>query len=80
MQKPFADEEGNLLPELEPGSPLAQIIHLLEYGRKRGFQIGPTVQVGDVIVQVRDLRQSLNKEQDVKETDIWEEHGHKESD
>jgi hypothetical protein len=54
---PFADEDGNILPALDPSSGVAQIITLLEYGRKRGFRIGPTVQVGDVIVQVKDLKQ-----------------------
>lgn len=56
---PFADEDGNTLPELDPMSGMAQIIVLLEYGRKRGFRIGPTVQVGDTIVQVQDLRQAV---------------------
>lgn len=51
------DENGNAFPPPEPGTPVAQIIYLLEYGRSRGFRIGPTVQVGDTIVQVRDLRQ-----------------------
>jgi hypothetical protein len=52
------DDDGNLIPPPEPGSPVAQIIYLLEYGRKRGFQIGPRVQVGDTIVEVMDIRQA----------------------
>ncbi len=51
------DDDGNELAPPEPGSPIANIIYLLEYGRRRGFRIGPTVQVNDVIVQVSDLRQ-----------------------
>lgn len=50
------DEDGNEMQPPEPGSALAQVIYLLEYGRKRGFQIGPALQVGDIIVQVRDMR------------------------
>lgn len=53
------DEDGNALPPPEPGSPVAAVIYLLEYGRLRGFRIGPTVQVDGVIVQVADLRQQM---------------------
>lgn len=51
------DDDGNEWAPPEPGTPIAHVIYLLEYGRKRGFRIGPTVQVGDTIVQVADLRQ-----------------------
>ena len=57
------DEDGNELTPPEPGSTLAQVIYLLEYGRKRGFQIGPALQVGDIIVQVRDLREKGPQQQ-----------------
>lgn len=50
------DDDGNVIAPPPPDSPVAQIVWLLEYARKRGFSI-PTVQVGDTIVQVRDLRQ-----------------------
>ncbi len=53
------DDDGNVLPPPEPGSPVAQIIYLLEYGRKRGFRIGPRVQVGDTVAEVMDLRQQI---------------------
>lgn len=53
----ITDEDGNAIPPPDPGSPVMQIIYLLEYGRTRGFRIGPRVQVGDTIVEVRDLRQ-----------------------
>lgn len=53
------DEDGNALPPPEPGSPVAMIIYLLEYGRKRGFKIGPRVQVGDAVAEVLDLRQQI---------------------
>jgi hypothetical protein len=52
-----ADEDGNALPVPTPDSDLAQLIALLEYGRKRGFRIGPTVQVGKIATQIADLRQ-----------------------
>lgn len=53
------DDDGNVLLPPEPGSPVAQIIYLLEYGRKRGFRIGPRVQVGDTVAEVLDLRQQI---------------------
>lgn len=53
------DEEGNVMAPPEPGSPVAQIIYLLEYGRRYGFRIGPRVQVGDTIAEVLDLRQQI---------------------
>lgn len=51
------DDDGNELPPPDPGSPVAQIMYLLEWGRQRGFQIGPRVQVGDTIIETVDLRQ-----------------------
>lgn len=52
------DDDGNIIAPPEAGSTIHQLVWLLEYGRKRGFRVGPTVQIGDVIVQVRDLRQA----------------------
>ncbi len=51
------DDDGNVIPPPDPSSPVMAIVWLLEYGRKRGFQIGPRVQVGDTTVEVLDLRQ-----------------------
>lgn len=74
-----ADDEGNDLTPPSPDSEVGQLIYLLEYGRARGFRIGPTVQIGNVVVQVSDLRQTEGRRQnDVRETTIWEDHGHKE--
>ena len=74
-----ADEEGNDLPVPPVDSDVGQLIYLLEYGRKRGFRIGPTVQIGNVIIQVSDLRQSEGRRQsNDPEPDIWEQNGHKE--
>lgn len=52
-----SDEDGNVVPVPPADSDLAQLIQLLEYGRRRGFRIGPTVQIGKLAVQVADLRQ-----------------------
>lgn len=57
-QDDIIDDDGNALAPPEPGSPVANIIYLLEYGRKRGFQIGPIVRVDGTAMQVRDLRQA----------------------
>lgn len=38
--------------------PIQRAIHLLGFARKHGFRIGPTLQVGDVIMQVEDIRQA----------------------
>lgn len=75
----LVDDDGNEILPPEPGSPVAQVIYLLEYARKRGFQI-PTVQIGDVILQVRDLRQAADAKRDgvPPEPDIWAQHGHEE--
>lgn len=58
----MVDEDGNEILPPEPNSPVGQLIYLLEWGRKRGFRIGPTVQIGDVILQVRDLREERQDE------------------
>lgn len=54
----IVDDDGNAIPTPPPDSAVSQIVWLLEYGRTRGFRIGPTVQVGDTIIQVADLRQA----------------------
>lgn len=52
------DEDGNDLPVPSAESDLGQLIQLLEYARLRGYRIGPTVQIGKITLQVRDLRQA----------------------
>ncbi len=52
-----ADEDGNALPVPPPESDLATLIQLLEYARRRGFRVGPTVKVGSIVTQVQDMRQ-----------------------
>jgi len=76
------DEDGNEMVAPDPTSDVGRIIYLLEYGRARGFRIGPVVQVGDAIVQVRDLRQPAAKDEDdktkpvVQEPTIWQQAGY----
>lgn len=55
------DDDGNTLPPPGPGTDVANIIYLLEYGRKRGFQIGPTLKIGETVLQVHDLRQAQQR-------------------
>lgn len=55
------DEDGNVLAPPEPGTDTANAIYLMEYARKRGFRVGPTLKVGDVVLQVVDLRQAAQQ-------------------
>lgn len=64
------DDDGNIVAPPPPDSPVAQIVWLLEYGRKRGFRIGPTVQIGDTIVQVADLRQKAQTQPNTTMPDL----------
>lgn len=73
------DDSGNEIPAPDPTTDVGQIIYLLEWGRLRGFLIGPTVQVGDTIVQVKDLRLQADRDQKnspALERTIWQEAGH----
>jgi hypothetical protein len=64
------DDDGNIIAQPPPDHPVMAIIYLMEYGRRRGFQIGPQVQVADCIVQVRDIR--TEKEGQKPYTDLEE--------
>lgn len=79
MKKPksVVTDEGDELPELDMKSDLGQLIHLLEYARRRGFKIGPTVQINQIIVQVADLSQQAG-DRPPPDVDIWKAHGHEE--
>jgi hypothetical protein len=59
----ITDEDGNELAPPEPGTDAANIIYLLEYARRRGFRIGPTLKVGETVLQVVDLRQAAQQAQ-----------------
>ena len=70
------DDDGNLIAPPPPDHPVMAVLYLLEYGRKRGFRIGPTVQVGDTIVQVRDMRLKEDRPAPgTPEASIWQENG-----
>lgn len=72
------DEEGNALPRPEARSDLADLIQLLEYGRRRGFRIGPMVRLGKITLQIQDLRQTEGRGGEPKpERSIWDEHGYR---
>ena len=62
------DDDGNVLAPPEPGTDAAHIIYLLEYGRKRGFKIGPVVKIGEATIQVRDIRQERQEAQNSADT------------
>jgi hypothetical protein len=51
------DEHGNPVLEVDPLSSAGQLVALLEWARRRNFKLGPMVKIGDVMVQVTDLRQ-----------------------
>ena len=55
---PDVGVDGHPLPQIDPSTDVAQLIYLLEYARARGYRVGPTIQVGGLTVQVRDLRQT----------------------
>lgn len=77
-RKTAHDVDGNDLPELPQDSDVRSLLHLLEYCRVRGFAVGPHIQIGSVIVEVRDLRQAEAGRRGAPELGVWEEHGHKE--
>ena len=51
------DVDGNPLVSPTGDSDVGRLVYLLEWARRRGFRIGPTVRVGTLILQVQDLRQ-----------------------
>lgn len=71
------DDDGNPIPQPAPASDLADLIQLLEYGRVKGFRIGPTVRVGKIVVSVRDLRQKEGADKGLPhDPGVWAEHGY----
>lgn len=58
------DDDGNPLALPDAASDVAQLIYLLEWARIRGFRVGPTIQVNNLIVQVSDLRQASRRDRD----------------
>lgn len=76
-KRKLANADGEYLPDIDPTSDVVKVVYLLEWARARGFKVGPAVQVGDVILQVQDLRQIEGRQsRDEPTRDIWQEHGH----
>lgn len=75
MKKDLIDSEGNVIPPPDATSDVAQLIYLLEYCRQRSFVLGPTVQVRDVVVQVKDPTLERSRSAKTPEPTIWQEHG-----
>src|SRR5678810_422079 len=57
MKRPPIDIDGNPLAPPRADSDVADLIYLLEYARRNDYRVGPMIQIGRTIVQVRDLRQ-----------------------
>ena len=68
-KRPPSDENGNELPPIDPTTDVGMLVQLLEWGRRRGFKIGPTIQVGTVTVQVEDIRLRENARAGEKKPD-----------
>jgi len=66
----ISDDDGNIINTPAPDSDVMQLIYLLEYARTRGFKIGPTVQIGTVIVQVADIRQAKMEQREQTQPDL----------
>lgn len=77
---PEHDEDGKSIGAPTPGSDVAQLTYLLEWARIRGFRIGPTVQCGELVLQVRDLRQFEDRRDpdDTPDPGPWARAGHTE--
>jgi hypothetical protein len=73
---PEFDDEGGELPVAPRDSDVGQLIYLLEWARIRGFRVGPTVQVGELIVQITDLRQDEGRRSDPPDPGPWAAAGH----
>lgn len=75
--KDLIDKNGNVIPPPDSETDVAKMIYLLEYCRHRNFVVGPIVQVGDVVLQVKDPTLERAPTEKKAEVTIWEQHGHK---
>lgn len=67
------DDDGVPIPQPAPDSDLADLIQLLEYGRRKGFVIGPMVRIGKIALQVVDARQQRGSTRPSEpEPSIWD--------
>lgn len=58
MKLPSHTKDGVDLVPPDPTTPVGQLIYLIEWARIRGVRIGPAVQIGDLVIQIADLRQT----------------------
>jgi len=74
---PDHTSEGEMLVVPEPGTDVAHLIYLLEYARRRGFRVGPAVQIGGLAIQVQDLRQvEDDPARSASDPGVWAVHGY----
>lgn len=73
------DEAGNVIP-IDPAGPVGQLVALLEYGRARGFRIGPMVKIDGLVVQVQDVRQREGHDLPMPDVGPWTAAGYPEGD
>jgi hypothetical protein len=78
VRPPDVDEDGNPIGAPDPQSDAGRLIYLLEWARLRGFRLGPTLQIGGLIVQVADLRQVEGRGGGERDPGPWVTHGHTE--
>lgn len=77
-EPPTHTEDGIDLPPVAPGSPLEQLMTLLEWARIRRFAIGG-VRIdkdGGITTNVRDLDMRPAKDLDDPDPGVWGAHGH----
>jgi len=80
---PIVTEDGTEIEPPPKGSPVEQLMILLEWARVRGFQVGPGVQIdadGSVTAQVRDLRAATERGPADDDPGVWRAHGHDDDD
>ncbi len=77
-EPPVITEDGIDLPPVAPGTPLEQLMTLLEWARIRRFVIGG-VRIdasGSITTSVRDLELAGEKDRDDPDPGVWAAHGH----
>lgn len=77
---PDANEDGDFLSPPDPADPVARLIYLIEWSRLRGVRIGPIIEIGDLKLQIQDLRQHEGRSSPTAAADRgpWAEAGYEE--
>jgi hypothetical protein len=65
--KTLLDDAGNVIPPPNADTDVGKLIYLLEYCRSRKFVLGPLVQIGEVVVQVKDSMLERDKNERTSE-------------